>query len=52
MGKMKDFWFINYETAQELFLDGDIDEQGYTQLMTDLGFDPVEIDNHLSEMGE
>lgn len=45
-------WQIEYEETCEWFLCGILDEEEFFNSMRSLGFDDVEIDNHLTEMGE
>ena len=46
----KDLWLIDYEFACDEFSGGQIDETEFSARLRALGFDPHEIDNHLSAL--
>lgn len=46
MSKTKDYWFAEYERAEDEFACGKIGEAEFREEMARLGFDRDEIDEH------
>ena len=48
----KDLWLQDYEVACDEFAGEQIDEAEFTARMKQLGFDPGEINDHISALSE